>query len=207
MRKTIHTRGMKGWFCLAGFLVGLAFVCANCSTTYQAYARGIFDGKAALQRGDYDGARRNFETAYQSERGPVPLTYLAIVEYRMKNMERAERLIREAEMMEGHGYYGLRALGYKALILLRRDRNEGLEALGRYVTAYGQSDPLMTINDVEDMWRSGKIDMERLEKLIEEQVSWYEKEVEQFLTTGTGYYDGKGFIGGPFRFEGGTIFH
>jgi hypothetical protein len=125
----------------------------------------------------------------------------------MKHMEKAERLIREAETMEGHGYYGLRILGYKALILLRRDQREGLEALGWYVTAYGRSDPLMTINDVEDMRRSGKIDLERLEILIEEQVSWYEKEVEQFLATGTGYYDGKGFIGGPFRLEGGIIFH
>ncbi|OPY73093.1 MAG: hypothetical protein A4E63_01066 [Syntrophorhabdus sp. PtaU1.Bin050] len=207
MRETIHARDMKGWFCLVGLLAGLALVCTNCSTAYQAYARGMFDGKAALQRGDYDGARRNFEAAYQSESGPVPLTYLAIVEYRMKHMEKAERLIREAETMEGHGYYGLRILGYKALILLRRDQREGLEALGWYVTAYGRSDPLMTINDVEDMRRSGKIDLERLEILIEEQVSWYEKEVEQFLATGTGYYDGKGFIGGPFRLEGGIIFH
>ncbi|OPY80081.1 MAG: hypothetical protein A4E65_01608 [Syntrophorhabdus sp. PtaU1.Bin153] len=206
MRKTFHTRDVKKWFSLACLLTGLAFVCASCSSTYLAYGRGMFDGKAALQRGDYDDARRYFETAYQNEKGPVPLTYLAIVEYRTNNLEKAERLIREAEVMEGHGYYYLRTLGYKALILLQRDRDEGLEALGRYVAAYGQADPLTTINDLEDMLESGEIDMERLEILIEEQVSWYEREVEQYLTTGTGYYDGKGFIGGPFRLEGGIIF-
>ncbi|NLW36457.1 MAG: hypothetical protein GXY80_13435 [Syntrophorhabdus aromaticivorans] len=206
MRKTVHTRDVKKrWFGLAALLVGLALMCAACSTTYRAYARGMFDGKAALQRGDYDGARRNFEMAHQNEKEPIPLTYLAIVEYRVNNMEKAERLIREAETMEGHGYYYLRALGYKALILLRRDRNEGLEALGGYVTAYGRSDPLMTINDVEAMRRSGEINMERLEKFVEEQVSWYERDVEQYLATGTGYYDGKGF-GGPFQFEGGILF-
>jgi hypothetical protein len=56
------------------------------------------------------------------------------------------------------------------------------------------------------MVRSGNIDMPRLENLIEEQVSWFENDVELYWSTGVGYYDGRNVIGGPFRFQGGAIF-
>jgi hypothetical protein len=96
-------------------------------------------------------------------------------------------------------------MGYKALILLKRDKTEGLKALDQYIDAYAQRDPLASIADVENMWTSRHIDMNLLGHLIENQVSWYEGEVKQYLSTGTGYYDGKSTTSGPSRLRGGTL--
>lgn len=165
----------------------------------------MFRGKEALNRGNYPEARHNFEEAYTQERNPDALMYLAVAEYRMNNLERAETLIRQAETMGTTDYRYLRLLGYKALILLKRNRDQGLEALGRYVSYYALCDPLTSIGEVEDMARSGKVDLQTLEVLIEEQVSWYENDVELYTSSGVGYYDGKSAFGGPFRFRGGFI--
>lgn len=177
-----------------------------CSATYQAYARGMFNGQRALEKGDYQSARRNFEEAYQNEKDPVLLTYLAVVNYKMNNIADAERLIREAEWRGADDIYFLRTIGYKALILLKQNQAEGMDALSHYLAVYALHDPLMTINDVDAMRRSGAIDMSRLEKLIEDQVSWYEGEIQQYLSSGTGFYDGKYSSVGPIGRRGGVFF-
>jgi tetratricopeptide (TPR) repeat protein len=166
----------------------------------------MFTGKEALKKGDYTEGKRSFEEAYQNDKTPDALMYLAIIDYKTNNIDSAEGLIREAETMGSINYHYLRVLGYKALILLKKNREQGLEALGRYVAFYAVSDPLTSINDVREMIRSRSIDMGYLEGLMEEQVSWYENDVEQFWGTGTGYYDSKDVVGGPFRFQGGIIF-
>ena len=187
-------------------LIALNFLCIACSTTYYAYSKGIFHGKEALKKGDYTEAKLDFEEAYQNEKAPDALMYLAIVDYKTNNLDSAERLIRESESMGMGNYHYLRVLGYKALILLKKNSELGLEALDRYVSFYAVNDPLMSINDVQEMVRSGNIDIPRLENLIEEQVSWFENDVELYWSTGVGYYDGRNVIGGPFRFQGGAIF-
>jgi len=184
----------------------LFFMLNACSTPYHAYSQGIFQGKEALKKGDYAGAKRDFEEAYQNDKSPEALMYLAIIDYKTNNLDSAEKLIREAEMMGSGNYHYLRVLGYKALILLKKNKELGLEALDRYVSFYALSDPLMSINDVKEMVRSGNVDMPRLENLIEEQVSWFENDVELYWSTGVGYYDGRNVIGGPSRFQGGFIF-
>jgi tetratricopeptide (TPR) repeat protein len=187
-------------------LIALTFLCSACSTPYHAYSQGIFQGKEALKKGDYAGAKRDFEEAYQNDKSPEALMYLAIIDYKTNNLDSAEKLIREAEMMGSGNYHYLRVLGYKALILLKKDRDQGLEALDRYVSFYALRDPLMSINDVQEMVRSGNIDMQHLEGLIEEQVSWFENDVELYWSSGVGYYDGRDVYGGPFRFRGGGIY-
>jgi len=184
----------------------LFFMLSACSTTYYAYSRGIFHGKESLKKGDYAEAKRDFEGAYLSEKTPDALMYLAIVDYKTNNLDSAERLIREAEIMGSGNYHYLRVLGYKALILLKKSSDQGLEALDHYIAFYALHDPLMSINDVRQMAQSGNIDMARLESLIEEQVSWFENDVELYLSTGVGYYDGRDTYGGPFRFWGGGIY-
>lgn len=178
-----------------------------CSAPYRVYANGMFNGQRALEKGDYEGARWNFEKAYEYDQNPVLLTYLAVVDYKTNNLVDAERLIREAEWRGADDIYYLRTLGYKALILLRQDKPEGMDALSQYLAVYGRHDPLMTINDVDAMRRSGAIDIIRLDRLIEEQVSWYEREIEQYLTSGTGFYDGKySGTGSFFRLRGGIFY-
>jgi len=185
----------------------LFFMVSACSTTHYAYSKGMFDGKDALKRGDYIGAKRSFEDAYQNDKSPDAFMYLAIVDYKTNNLDSAERLIRAAETMNSGNYHYLRVLGYKALILLKKSRDQGLEALDHYVAFYALHDPLMSINDVHAMARSGSIDVPRLENLIEEQVSWYESDIELYMGSGVGYYDARDFFGGSFRFHGGGTFH
>ena len=184
----------------------LFFMVSACSTTHSAYGKGMFDGKDALKRGDYAGAKRSFEDAYQTDKSFDALMYLAIVDYKTNNLDSAERLIRAAETMSSGNYHYLRVLGYKALILLKKSRDQGLEALDHYVAFYALHDPLMSINDVHAMARSGSIDIPRLENLIEEQVSWYERDIELYMGSGVGYYDARDFFGGSFRFHGGGTF-
>ena len=204
---------LKRWgksFCRFSLLTVCSIVLlaslSACSVTYQAYTRGMFNGQRALEKGDYESARRNFEEAYQNEKDPVLLTYMAVVNYKMNNIADAERLIREAEWRGANDIYYLRTVGYKALILLKQDKAEGMDALSQYIALYALHDPLMTIDDVDAMRKSGTIDMSRLEKLIEDQVSWYEGEIQQYLSSGTGFYDGKYSGVGPIGRRGGVFF-
>lgn len=161
------------------------------ASSYRAYCKDIRHGKEALKSGDYSAARRSFEEAFNNGKSLDALMYIAIIDYKTNNLDSAERLIREAEVMGGFNYHYLRVLGYKALILLKKNRDQGLEALDRYVVFYSRIDPLMSINDVKAMVKTGDIDMPRLDKLIEEQATWYENDVEQYWSTGTGWYADK----------------
>jgi len=167
----------------------------------------MFYGEKALRSGYYDEAKQNFEEAYEKNKTPEALMYLAMVDYKTNNLDSAESLVREAELMGSVNYHYLRVLGYKALILLKKNSDEGLEALDQYVGFYASCDPLMSIQEVRRMAQNSNIDMPLLEKLIEEQVSWFENDVELYWSSGVGYYDARSFFGGSFRFHGGGIFH
>jgi Flp pilus assembly protein TadD len=101
------------------------------ASSYRTYCKDIRYGKEALKSGDYSNAGKKFEEAYQNGKSRDALMYLAIIDYRTNNVDNAERLIREAELMGGFNYHYLRVLGYKALILLKKNKDQGLEALDR----------------------------------------------------------------------------
>ncbi len=50
---------------------------------------------------------KNFEAAYQIDKTPDALMYLAIVDYKTDKLDSAERLIREAEIMDNTNYHYL----------------------------------------------------------------------------------------------------
>lgn len=158
------------------------------AASYRAYCKDIRNGKEAMKSNDYSAARRYFEEAFNNGKSLDALMFLAIIDYKTNSLDDAERLIREAELMGGGNYHYLRVLGYKALILLKKSRDQGLEALDRYVVYYSRIDPLLSINDIKVMLKTGEIDMARLERLVEEQAAWYENDVEQYWGTGTGWY-------------------
>ena len=197
MRKTIYT-GISG--------IVLLFLVSSCASfaTYSAYSRDMFEGKRLFKDQEYEKAQQFFQKAVDTIKDGASLTYLAITCYKTGNLDRAEQLIKEADKLDPYNYthYNythLRTKGYKALILLKKDKNEGMAALKEYIDYYRRSDPLMTIKNVERMWRSGAIEMNTLETLIEEQVSWWENDVEQLYSTGTGFYDRAPWPGGFFR--------
>jgi len=180
MRKTLYTG-----IVITTFL----FNFASCSTPHLIYSQNIFVGKELFKQKEYEGAKKHFQEASKNQKDSISLTYLAIVSYKMNDIENAERLIKEAEKLNGKNIYYLRTLGYKAIILLNKDKKAGLLALKGYLDYYKHYYPLMTIQEVEKMWMEGTIDMGNLETLMEEQISWYEDEIEQYLSTGTGFYD------------------
>ncbi|MBA4417743.1 MAG: hypothetical protein C0392_07515 [Syntrophus sp. (in: bacteria)] len=192
MWKTIYT-GISG--------IVLLFLVSSCASfaTYSAYSRYMFEGKGLFKDQEYAKAQQLFQKAVETRRDGPALTYLAITCYKTGNLDKAEYLIREAENLDPYNYFHLRTKGYKALILLKKDKQEGMAALKEYIDYYRQRAPLMTIDDVDRMWRSRTIDMDSLETLIEEQVSWRENDVEQFYSTGTGFYDRPPWPGGFFR--------
>ena len=171
-------------------IILLALV-SGCSATYHAYCKDMVLGRDALKYNDYGAAKRSFEEAYQNGRSPDALMYLAIIDYKTNDLDSAERLISQAQGMGVGNYHYLRVLGYKALILLKKKSEQGPEALDRYVVFYSRIDYLMSIEKVKAMLTTGDIDIIRLEKLIEEQVSWYENDIEQYWSTGTGWYADK----------------
>jgi hypothetical protein len=80
-------------------------------------------------------------------------------------------------------------MAYKSLILLTQGRQkEGLEALQDYLSAYGGSYPLNTIRDVQAMWSSGRINLPVLELTLDEQITTYEHDIDEFYRTATGWH-------------------
>lgn len=179
MRKTIYSGIVTVFLCLA--------LC-SCSTTYTVYSQNIFTGKKLLEEKEYAESRKYFQEAARNIRDSVSLTFLAVAEYRTGNLENAGRLIQEAAREELDVLYFVRTFGYKAIIVMKQDRAAGIVALKDYINRYNTVYPLKTIKDLRKMVEAGIVDEARMETIINEQIWWYERDMEEFLTTGGGYY-------------------
>jgi hypothetical protein len=172
-------------------------VAAACSTTYQVYRNDLFEGRNLLNQGDYGKARDVFVKASTEEKRAAPFALAATASYKMNDLPAAESLISEAEKMEGKAFFYLRITGFKALIYFKENRKgEGLDALNKYLEYYRHLYPLMNIEDVEAMAKSGDIKLPELERLLDEQITTYERDVTQAVTMGTGFYSRRPIGGG-----------
>lgn len=151
----------------------------------------MFAGKERFRHKEYEKAGTHFLIAWQQYKNVESLAYLVSAMYRTGDLDRAEALIENAQHITQDYAYSLRIVAHDALIKLKRDPANGCKALMGYVAFYRHHYPLMTINDVAAACTQGVLtmDMEQLESLIENQLQWHEQEVEQYLTTGTGFYD------------------
>ena len=190
MRKTVYGGNMKIRDALRVASVIALLFSASCSTTYTLYSVNIFNGRSALKQGNYEDAKRYFFEAAEQIRDARSLAYLASAEYKINDLDGAEKIIREAEKADSkyQGFSHLRILGYKALILLKKHNSEGFDALKEYIDAYACVYPLPTLQEVDKMWIKKDIRFGLLEKLIEEQVSTYDDDIEQYINTRTGFY-------------------
>lgn len=169
---------------LAVFSSVVLFQCASTDP----YRATMFEGRHDLNMGEYGKARQDFMKAVQINADARSYAYAATASYKMGDLAAAQRYIEEAARLDGRTYSYLRIVGYRALVLLAQGRQkEGLDALHEYLLAYSNTFPLMTISDVERMWRSGKVDLPRLEKLLDEQITTYENDLEQFWESATGF--------------------
>ena len=71
-----------------------------------------------------------------------------------------------------------------------------MDALNKYLEYYRHVYPLTNIEDVEAMAKSGDIKLPALERLLDEQITTYERDVTQAVTMGTGFYSRRPIGGG-----------
>lgn len=147
-------------------------------------------GKRYLKKGDYKNAKQHFVAAKEQLNYYLPIVYIAFIDYKLGNQKEAEIMIEMAEKQMVSDEHNLRLLGYKTLILLNRDKVKGFVALDDYLKTYRYLHPLLSIEEVERMKKSGNVELKRLEELIQEQVDFYEDAIEQLLSTGTGPFEG-----------------
>ena len=173
---------------LLGIMVSVFFLGA-CSAAYIAYQQDMFDGMNLLRQKEYEEARVFFIKAMEEQRDAKSLAFAATASYKLNDLTSADRYLTEAEKLGKYGFSLLRISGYKALVLLGENRKaEGMEALKDYIGYYGHVYPMPSIETVERMWKKDKVDMPVLENLIDEQVTTYEQDIDQYLTTRTGWY-------------------
>lgn len=191
MRKTLYSGRIKK-ILYSNFL----FFCliALCSCVYikqfNAYAHNMDTGKRYFKKGDYKNAKIYFLAAKSELKYYLPLVYIAFIDYKTGRQADAEATIELAEKEMVPDEHNLRLLGYKALIFLNRDKEKGLRALKEYLDTYRHLYPLLSIEEVEEMLKSGNVELSRLEALIHEQVEFYEEGIDQLLNTGTGPFEG-----------------
>jgi len=180
-------RKMKLFYVLIA--VFLSFTSCEPVTPLDFYGENIFRGKELMKKGEFEEARAFFVKASEIQKLPESLVFAAIASYKMNDMNRASYYIREADKYNNKGLHELRIDGYKALIFLRGDNKaEGFLALQEYIAFYSSLRPLMNIWEVEAMLKTRRVDLVKLEILIDEQVDRYEDETEHFQKTGTGPY-------------------
>jgi tetratricopeptide (TPR) repeat protein len=155
---------------------------------YAVCSRNLLTGKNLFGAGKYEEAQGSFQEAAKTCHDSAAFTYLAATAYKRGQFENARALIEQAEKSPPDTLSYLRMYGYKAFILLSLDSRLGMEALDDYIKRYEYDYPLTSIDEVKAMRRSGIIDRARLEALIEEQVSWYEKEMELYIYNRVGFY-------------------
>jgi len=153
------------------------------------YRMSMFEGRHALDEGEYRQAQQAFLKAAQASPDARSYAYAATASYKAGDLAAAQRSIEEAAKLDGKSYSYLRIVGYKALILLGQGKEgEGLDALAAYLAAYENAYPVGTIGDVKRMSRTRHVNLPLLERLLDEQISTYENELEQFWGSGTGWY-------------------
>lgn len=176
----------KTWFI---GLIAITLALSSCSPSFNTYSDSMFQGKRMLDVGDYAGARNDFVRAAQAQPDAYSYAYAATASYKMNDFKGAEQFIRDAERLDGRTFAYLRILGYKALIFLGEGRQkEGFDALRDYIATYGNLYPLTTLREVEAMWKTGRVDLPLLERLLDEQINTYENDLWDFYNTGTGWY-------------------
>ncbi|MGD0236118.1 MAG: hypothetical protein ABSC55_16485 [Syntrophorhabdales bacterium] len=167
-----------------------ALLSVSCSTPWSTYSDDMFHGKRLLRDEEYGEARADFLKAAEAQKWPSAYALAATASYKMGDLASAEQYIMEAERLDGKDYSYVRVLGYKALILLKEGKEmEGREALQRYAQTLRSISSPKGARQIEIWMRRQPMDLAGLEKLIDDQVYQYESDIEQYQSTGTGFYN------------------
>ncbi len=180
-------------------VIGIALLSFSCSTPWSVYSDDMFHGKRLLQEDEYAEARADFVRAAEAQKWPAAYAFAATASYKMGDLPAAERYIAEAERLDGRDYSYLRVLGYKSLIFLKEGKEgEGRQVLERYANLLRSASSPKGATSIRVWMKQQNTDLPALEKMIDQQVSQYESDIEQYQSTGTGFYNRQGnYRGGP----------
>ena len=176
-----------------------ALLSLSCSSSWNTYSDDMFHGKRLLREDDYAEARFDFLRAAEAQKWPSAYAFAATASYKMGDLASAEQYLAAAERLDGRDYSYVRVLGYKALTLLAQGReDEGREVLQQYALTLRSISSPMGARQIETWMKQQPMDLPYLEQLIDQQVGRYESDIEQYQSTGTGFYQRRGnFRGGP----------
>jgi len=179
---------MKKVFCLVIVVCGVALL--GCGTAYHTYRSDMDAGKKLLNTGDYSQAREDFIGAGKAQPAePASYALAATASYKLNDLPAASNSITEAAKRDRHSDAYIRILGYKALILLKQGREkEGLDALQAYIAAYEKEYAPQNVREVRAMWRTAHINLPVLEDLLDGEIEVYESDMQQFRSSGTGWF-------------------
>ncbi len=169
---------------IAALLMSFLLSCAS-NTGFVAYRDGLFQGYKSLQAKDYQTALQQLLQASQGDPTRAwPLALAGQAAYHLGNYSQASQYLSQAEpLTREQNYAYLVVKAYQSLIAFKENRQqEGIAALGEYVRVYGSrySYPDNTYYDVERMYKSGNVDLAKLEGLIDHQVRRYESDAMQW---------------------------
>ncbi len=159
---------------------------------YGSYRSDMWNGKKLLNDGDYKQSLDEFIKAAKSMPAESePCAFAATASFKLDDVEGASRYVQDAaRLKQGDSY--MRILGYKSLVLLKQGKEkEGLAALGDFISAYEKEYAPQNVREVRKMWRSGRVDPMALQRLVDDEITIYESDMDQFRTSGNGWFAAK----------------
>jgi tetratricopeptide (TPR) repeat protein len=163
-------------------LVGLVVSCAG-NTAWVQYREGLQKGYTNLQYSEYQPAIQQLLSASQGDpTQAIPLALAGQAAYQMGNYSQASQYLAQAEsLVKGPDAAYIIIKGYQALIAFRENRQQdGMAALGEYLRVYYFNNPDSTYYDLERMYKSGNIVFPTAEGWINNQLSRYEGQLQQW---------------------------
>lgn len=192
---------MQGlWKAIRAGSVILALFAVSCSAPYSAYRHALVQGHTLLRQQDYDGARKAFEDASRAMPDAEAYALASTASYKANDAAAAGQYIEQAERANGmKSFSAFRIMAYKALVLFRTGRDaEACNVLKDYTYAYSHAFISSNTSDIELVWKRQRVEnLAQLEKILDEDVGAYEESIEQFHSTGTGYFDKNSGVARP----------
>ena len=165
----------------------VSVVFLGCSQPYMRARNDMFQGRRALDAGDFLSAEQLFVRAAQAQPSAAAYAFAATAAYNANDLQNASLFIDEAFKVNGKLSASPRMLAYKSLVLFRQGRQaEAMDAIDAYL-AYGVSYyPIRNAGVIRRMMATGPIDLVYLEGLLEYDVRRYESDMAQWEGEGTG---------------------
>lgn len=169
-------------------LAVVSVVFLGCSQSYIHARKDMYEGRRALDEGEFGRAEQLFVRAAQADPSAAAYAFAATAAYNANDLQNAGVFIETAYKLNGRSDAYLRMLAYKSLILFRQGRQaEATDVINTYLSYGAAYYPIKNADTIRRMMATGPIDLAYLEGLLEYDVRRYESDITQYKGAGTGY--------------------